>query len=156
MGKGKGKRGDTWMAGIQSWVKSWNEERGFGFVVTDRGEDIYAHRTSLADGNCLTAEAEVYIDCTWDYQKDKWKATKVSGASGEPKKIAGIDEPIASGVQGGIVKVWHEKGFGFLVPDNGGPDVFVHQASIVGGGTGLTAGEQVVFDLQYEAKRSKY
>jgi len=155
-GKGQGKRGDTWMNGIRSWVKSWNEERGFGFVVTDTGEDIYAHRTSLTDGSCLTAEAEVYIDASWDYQKSKWKATKVSGAAGEAQKIAGLDQPIALGVQGGTVKVWNEKGFGFLVPNNGGPDVYVHKAALVGGAAGLTAGEACVFDLQYEERRTKY
>ena len=45
-----------------------------------------------------------------------------------------------------------EKGYGFIVQDDG-PDVFVHHSSIQGSGfRTLEEGERVEFDLKQEAK----
>jgi len=59
------------------------------------------------------------------------------------------DEP----VQSGTVKWFNtEKGFGFIVPDNGGQDVFVHQTSIKADGfRSLAEGEAVEFSTVTEA-----
>jgi CspA family cold shock protein len=50
----------------------------------------------------------------------------------------------------GTVKWFNEsKGFGFISPDNGGDDVFVHFSVIQGSGfKTLTEGQQVTFDVQ--------
>jgi CspA family cold shock protein len=42
-----------------------------------------------------------------------------------------------------------QKGFGFITPDGGGNDVFVHRSAIVGGdrSTNLQRGDRVEFDI---------
>jgi cold shock protein len=44
-----------------------------------------------------------------------------------------------------------QKGFGFIQPDNGGPDVFVHISAVERAGlSGLNEGQAVTFDLATE------
>ncbi len=56
----------------------------------------------------------------------------------------------------GIVKWFSdEKGFGFITPDNGGKDLFVHHNSIQGDGyKSLAEGAKVSFDPEEGAKGS--
>ena len=48
----------------------------------------------------------------------------------------------------GTVKWYNpEKGFGFISPDSGGPDVFVHRSAIQRSGlNGLNENQRVLFD----------
>jgi cold shock protein len=56
--------------------------------------------------------------------------------------------------QRGTVKFFNtEKGFGFITPDNGGPDVFVHISAVQASGLGtLNEGQQVAFDVEPDKK----
>ena len=57
----------------------------------------------------------------------------------------------------GIVsKFMDEKGFGFIKPDEGGKDIFVHHSDIqMEGRKTLTPGQRVKFDVAQEAKGPK-
>ncbi len=54
----------------------------------------------------------------------------------------------------GTVKWFNEsKGFGFIAPDEGGDDVFVHFSAIQGSGfRTLAEGQKVTFDIQQGPK----
>ena len=55
----------------------------------------------------------------------------------------------------GIVKFFAEdKGFGFITPDTGGPDVFVH-VSAIGSGGPLREGQKVSYDVGQDRKTGK-
>ena len=44
------------------------------------------------------------------------------------------------------------KGYGFIQPDNGGPDVFVHISAVERSGLGaLNDGQKVTFDIALES-----
>ncbi len=54
----------------------------------------------------------------------------------------------------GTVKWFNEsKGFGFITPEDGGKDVFVHHSSIAGSGfKTLAEGQRVTFGVEQGAK----
>lgn len=55
----------------------------------------------------------------------------------------------------GIVKFFaQDKGFGFITPDAGGPDVFVH-ISAIGTGSPLQDGQKVSYDVGQDRKTGK-
>jgi CspA family cold shock protein len=57
----------------------------------------------------------------------------------------------------GVVKWFNgQKGFGFIQPDNGGPDVFVHISAVERAGLhGLAEGQKVSFEAKVDPKRGK-
>ena len=55
----------------------------------------------------------------------------------------------------GTVKFFNQdKGFGFITPDNGGPDVFVHISAVQSGGP-LQDGTKVSYDIGQDRKTGK-
>jgi len=57
----------------------------------------------------------------------------------------------------GTVKFFNSsKGFGFIAPDGGGKDVFVHASAVEAAGLRtLNEGQKVNFDIQPDARGSK-
>ena len=57
----------------------------------------------------------------------------------------------------GTVKFFNaQKGFGFIVQDNGGPDVFVHVSAVERAGmSNLVEGQKLTFDIEADRKNGK-
>jgi len=57
----------------------------------------------------------------------------------------------------GIVKFYNsQKGFGFIQPDDGGKDVFVHATALERAGlSGLNEGQKVSFDAEQDRRTGK-
>ncbi|MFO1183530.1 MAG: cold-shock protein [Bauldia sp.] len=57
----------------------------------------------------------------------------------------------------GTVKFFDStRGFGFIVQDGGGPDIFVHISEVERSGMkGLTDGQKVSFETKMDPKRNK-
>ncbi len=57
----------------------------------------------------------------------------------------------------GIVKFFNTtKGFGFIAPEDGSKDVFVHISAVESSGLGsLTDGQKVSFDVEQDARGPK-
>ena len=57
----------------------------------------------------------------------------------------------------GTVKWFNaQKGYGFIQPEGGGPDVFVHISAVERAGMGmLQEGEKISYDEQRDPKRGK-
>ena len=60
-------------------------------------------------------------------------------------------------MQPGTVKFYNEqKGYGFIQPDAGGKDVFVHATALERAGiNGLREGQKVTFDTQEDRRTGK-
>ena len=57
----------------------------------------------------------------------------------------------------GVVKWFNgQKGYGFIQPDNGGPDVFVHISAVERAGLhGLAEGQKLSFEEKTDPRRGK-
>ena len=57
----------------------------------------------------------------------------------------------------GVVKWFNAtKGFGFIQPDEGGPDVFVHISAVERSGlSGLNENQKVSYDLENDPRKGK-
>jgi len=54
----------------------------------------------------------------------------------------------------GSVKFFSDKGFGFISPNDGSEDVFVHSSSLGGGSCGQ--GDEVSYETEYDDRKGKW
>lgn len=156
-------------------AKRFDMERGFGFIVPDDGgEDIFAHGNALTDGNALREGARVCFRKTYDPVKNKAAAEEVTGAYIDPMRAPprGMG-PVPPGMGGaprgpplgepapppgkmmGTAKRFNmEKGFGFIIPDGGGDDIFVHAMNITDGNA-LREGARICFKTGVDERKNK-
>ena len=143
--------------GADGTVSWYDGEKGFGFVVPDNGgEDLFAHVKSLARGLTELAEGDrvTYDVAAGDKGPLARNVQVVRGSRGAP---AGSDRgrsgrSTASGGsvsagEGVVARYDPDRGFGFITPDAGGEDLFVH-VSVVRGAEALEEGDRVRFKVR--------
>ena len=135
---------------------SWYDgEKGFGFVTPDSGgEDVFVHVRALPGGVTELFEGD---RVTYDVgTSDKGPqarnvrlvgggapAAPARGRSGPPRESGG---PVRGG-EGVVARYDAERGFGFITPDAGGADLFVH-VSVVRGAEALEEGDRVRYQVR--------
>lgn len=163
-------------------VKFFNAAKGFGFITPDDGAaDVFVHvsaveRSGLSE---LNDGDQVAFELEQDRRSRKFTAVdlEVVGRappvprrsraqfdrspadrreSGFPSRDA-VSRASSAGSGRGVVKWFNStKGFGFIQPDDGGADVFVHISAVERAGlSALADGQSVAYELQQDRRSGK-
>ena len=125
---------------VTALVKWYNPTKGFGFVSLEDGQsDAFLHVSVLERAGyqelpegarlaCMVVEGRRGLQVSEIESVDLSTATApAAGPRRGPGGDRGGDRrgPPAEEIEGTVKFFNHEKGFGFVVPDNGGQDIFV-------------------------------
>ena len=73
-------------------VKCWFEDRGFGFITPEGGEeDVFVHKKVLKDGQSLIVGSSVMFNLIYDADRRRFQATRCFGATIPPETQAHAD-----------------------------------------------------------------
>ncbi|MDM7854794.1 cold-shock protein [Cellulomonas alba] len=142
--------------GADGTVTFFDAEKGFGFISPDSGdEDVFVHVRELLGGlRELSQGDRVAFDVAAGERGPQARDVELVG--GAPRRSAapagGRPEPRRSGApvrggQGVVARYDADRGFGFITPDAGGDDLFVH-VSVVRGADALREGDRVRYDVR--------
>jgi len=140
---------------IEAKVKWFNASKGFGFVTPDDGsQDAFlpmavlrrAGREDIREGTSVTCEVGAGAKGPL-----VTNVLNIDDSTAAPPRDDGFDrrEPRPSTTLEGAVK-WFEadKGYGFISPDGGGRDVFIHITALRRSGiTALAPGQRVRMEV---------
>eukprot|EP00746_Dinoflagellata_sp_MGD_P165990 gnl/MRDRNA2_/MRDRNA2_95596_c0_seq1.p1 gnl/MRDRNA2_/MRDRNA2_95596_c0~~gnl/MRDRNA2_/MRDRNA2_95596_c0_seq1.p1 ORF type:complete len:321 (-),score=67.90 gnl/MRDRNA2_/MRDRNA2_95596_c0_seq1:248-1210(-) len=143
-------------------ISRWNIKKGFGFIKTEAdGDDLFCHISEVKHGKTNHHVGAV------PHPGDKVKFTrKLDEARGQiqaakvllfPVSHIAVDQKVDHHemLEMGTVASWNlKKGFGFIKPDIGGEDLFVHFTKLMGVER-LMAGDTVAFTTELNEKSGK-
>ncbi len=122
---------------VSAVVKWFNPTKGFGFVQpAGQSRDAFLHVSVCQDAGLGEVQQGTVLSCSLEERERGLQVTAVHGIESLPE---GDPEPRPSTPRrhdrgetgperevGGTVKFYNgDKGFGFVVPDDGGPDIFI-------------------------------
>jgi len=120
----------------QGTVRWFDAERGFGFLAVEGEEDLFVHASEvLGDDRVLREGQEVEFEVGEGDRGPQARRVRVTGDVGGGAALGQL----------GTVS-WYEptKGYGFVSPEDGGAEIFLHSSAIVGGGV-VHEGQRVAF-----------
>ena len=128
-------------------VKWFNATKGYGFIAPDDGSnDVFVHVSAIERAGLATLREGQRVDFAARPGRDgRLSAEDLSVSASDDKD--GAPAPHNADLETGTVKWFNTaKGFGFIVPDDGSSDVFVHVRAVERAGLGtLRDGQRVRF-----------
>jgi len=140
-------------APIKGTVKWFNPAKGFGFVTLDDGQDAFCHASALVNLQSSNMPQGATIMCEVQQGQRGLQVINVHSvdlSTAETQPMRGPRPPRERGPSGpsgpmgdGKVKFFNEqKGFGFVMPDDGAADVYIHASALRRSGIQSLAPEQ--------------
>ncbi|WP_308221140.1 cold shock domain-containing protein [Isoptericola sp. S6320L] len=128
--------------GVLGTVSWYEPAKGYGFVTPDDGRgEIFVHSSAIVTGGVITEGQQVAF-LVVDGEKGPQADHLVPLGARAARHAAPAD-----GADGTVTFYDGTKGFGFIVPEAGGEDVFVHAKALAGGLSELTEGARVTYDV---------
>ena len=122
-------------------VKWFSAEKGFGFVALEDGTDVFLHGSVLTRAGFSVNPGDAVRVGVGQGLKGRQvtEVLEVTAATVPAQRHA----PTAGSVRG-VVKWWNsQKGFGFITPEAGEQDIFVHASTATRAGLTLEQGMPV-------------
>eukprot|EP00928_Gymnodinium_smaydae_P059437 TRINITY_DN4276_c0_g1_i1.p2 TRINITY_DN4276_c0_g1~~TRINITY_DN4276_c0_g1_i1.p2 ORF type:complete len:272 (-),score=101.22 TRINITY_DN4276_c0_g1_i1:35-850(-) len=142
----------------QGTVKSFNAEKGYGFITAEAdGKDYFVHLRDCGESPVQRGDTVLFDVEQSPVKADAMVAKNVTGGTGGAwvaGKWIGQDSSgqlgkIGSGAYRGVVKSFSSKGWGFAEYE--GQDVFIHIRDCVGGRP--QPGDTVAFDFDTKSNQ---
>ncbi|WP_188037043.1 cold-shock protein, partial [Actinotalea sp. JY-7885] len=132
--------------GVLGTVAWYEPSKGYGFVMPDGGgAQIFVHSSAIVGGGVI-AEGQRVAFLVVDGEKGP-QADHLLPLGAQAAQAA-----VSDGADGTVTWYDAEKGFGFVTPEAGGQDIFVHVRALAGGLTELAEGDRVTFDIAESEK----
>ena len=132
--------------GVLGTVKWYEPAKGYGFATPDGGgPEVFVHSSAIVTGGVVaTAQRVAFLIGEGERGPQAEHVIPLGAGAGRAAATDGADGTVA----------WYDegKGFGFITPDSGGEDVFVHVRALAEGLTWLTKGDRVMYEVVHGDK----